>query len=173
MSRASRFPAILLGTICLLSFTGTTMAQDSSAASGQSNVEITHYQDWTVRCKTSAQCQMTQLVKNPETGRPVMRVVMGYPPRINRPALIFLLPLGVGLPPGVVLTVNGSQTYHFPYKVCMEQGCRASLVVDDTLLAKLKNGIKAKVRLAGPQGKPISLKFSLMGFTAANNAIAP
>ncbi|AWN17334.1 invasion associated locus B family protein [Salinisphaera sp. LB1] len=178
MSRAFRFSAVLLCAASLFGVVGVAAAQNSNAAagkSGQNNVKITHYDDWEVRCPKSGkknECEMTQLVKSPDSGKPIMRVVMGYPPQINTAAMIFILPLGTRLAPGVQLSVDGDQPRRFPFQICLEQGCRADFPIKNSLLNKLKHGHTAQVTIVGPKGDQIKLKVSLSGFTDANNAIA-
>lgn len=175
MSTAFRFFAVLLCTVGLFGVIGSAAAQSSSGKSAKDNVKITHYQDWEVRCPKSGnqdQCEMTQLVKNPQSGKPIMRVVMGYPPQIDSAAMIFILPLGTRLAPGVQLSVDGDQPRRFPFQICLEQGCRADFPIKNTLLNKLKHGHDAKITIVGPKGDQIHLKISLMGFTSANQAIA-
>lgn len=175
MSRAFRFSAVLLCAASLFGAVGTAAAQSSSGKSAQDNVKITHYDDWEVRCPKSGnqnECEMTQLVKSPDSGKPIMRVVMGYPPQIDTAAMIFILPLGTRLAPGVQLSVDGDQPRRFPFQICLEQGCRADFPIKNTLLNKLKHGRSAKVTIVGPKGDQINLNVSLSGFTDANSAIA-
>lgn len=181
MSKTHRFFTALLCATALLAMAGVAVAQNSSAQkppakSGQKNVKVTHHQDWDVRCPKSgkkSQCEMTQLVKNPNNDKPIMRVVMGYPKQIDGPAMIFILPLGTRLAPGVQFSVDGSQAKRFPFQICLKQGCRADYPIKSGLLNKLKHGRKAQVSIVGPKGKQINLKISLLGFTASNKAIAP
>lgn len=175
MSRAFRFFVVLLCAASLFGVVGTAAAQSSAGKSGQDNVKITHYDDWEVRCPKSGnqkECEMTQLVKSPDSGKPIMRVVMGYPPQINTAAMIFILPLGTRLAPGAQLSVDGDQPRRFPFQICLEQGCRADFPIKNALLSKLKHGHAADVTIVGPKGDQINLKVSLSGFTDANNAIA-
>ena len=90
---------------------GATVATAQSQQQGNNeNVNIQQFQDWDVRCpeKRSAEkrCEMTQLV-NGSSGKPILRAVMGYPPQLDSAAMIFVLPLGTRLAPGVQLSVDG------------------------------------------------------------------
>ncbi len=141
------------------------------------NVDTQQFQDWEVRCPTGAQapanaCTMTQLVNNPDSDQPLMRVVMAYPPEIDGPAMVFILPLGVRLAPGLQLTIDNGEPINFPYQVCQQQGCRADLPVKESLRQKMRNGSTATVSLIGPRGERLDLPVSLLGFTAANDRIA-
>ncbi|MES1925376.1 invasion associated locus B family protein [Salinisphaera sp. T31B1] len=154
-------------------FAAPGMAQ-SGAQSAADNADVKTYQDWQVRCpkdRSNGGCEMTQLVNNPDNGKPILRVVMGYPPEIQTAAMIFILPLGTRLAPGVQLTVDGGKPNTFPFQICLEQGCRADFPVEDGLRNRLRSGSNATVSLIGPRGERIDLKVSLQGFTDADNAI--
>lgn len=175
MSRTFQFLAVLLCAASLTGVAGTAAAQNSSSKPDKDDVKITHHKDWEVRCPKSGnkdQCEMTQLVKSPKSGKPIMRVVMGYPQQINTAAMIFILPQGTRLAPGVKMNVDGGKARHFPFQICLKQGCRADFPIKNSLLGKLKHGSNAKVTIVGPKGDQIDLKISLMGFTAANKQIA-
>lgn len=184
MSRAFRFSALMLCAASLFGFVGVAAAAQGGASDNagsnnapqKSNVKITHYEDWEVRCPKSGKhqndCEMTQLVKNPDNGKPIMRVVMGYPPQINTAAMIFIVPLGTRLAPGMEFSVDGDKERRFPFQICLQQGCRADYPISDKLLKKMEKGHDADVTIVGPNGKKIQLKVSLAGFTDANNAIA-
>lgn len=152
------------------------LAQKAGGKGSQDDVKVTRYNDWEVRCPKSGSqkgdCEMTQLVNSPDTGKPIMRVVMGYPPQIDSAAMIFILPLGTRLAPGVQLSVDGGQKMRFPFQICLEQGCRADYPVKQSLLNSLKSGNNATVTIVGPKGDDINLKISLAGFTDANSKIS-
>lgn len=140
------------------------------------NVQTEQVQDWEVRCPQApsgqANCTMTQLVNNPDSNQPLMRVIMAYPQELDTAAMVFMLPLGTRLAPGLQLSVDGGEPIQFPYQVCFEQGCRADLPVRPELLQQLRSGSTATVSLIGPQGNRLDLDISLMGFTDANQRIA-
>lgn len=172
MKQASRLAAIVLGVICLLAVSMPAVAQN---ATGKANVETQQYNDWQTRClqtQTGQRCRMTQVVNNPNSSTPIMRVIMEYPPQLDSAAMAFRLPLGTRLPPGLRISVDGRQPIRIPFQVCQKNGCQASLRVDDALLSQFKQGTSFIVTINGPRGKKISLDVSLMGFTAANDAIA-
>src|SRR5699024_583652 len=120
MTAIFRYAAIICGAICLLGVSGTAAAQSSSATPGSDDIKVTQHQDWTVRCGESAgttNCEMTQVVNNPDSDTPVMRVIMGYPPQLDTAAMVFILPLGTQLTPGVRITVDGGQPLRIPFRV--------------------------------------------------------
>lgn len=176
MTATIRLAAILWGATSLLGISGMAAAQSSPNTPDNGGVEVTHYQNWAVRCDQSTgvkQCEMTQVVNGPNSDTPIMRVIMGNPPQIDVPAMVFVLPLGTQLARGLRISVDGGQPLRIPFRVCLDSGCRASMPIKSSLLSELKLGGNIKVAIIGPQGEHIDLNVSLMGFTAAAKAITP
>lgn len=177
MTTAFRFAALLWGAACLLGISGVAVAQSSLGNSSNANIETTQYQDWKVRCLQASgthKCEMTQLISNPSADTAIMRVIMGYPQQAkNTAVMVFALPLGTRLAPGLRISIDGGKPIRIPFQVCLRNGCRATLPLKPSLLSKFRNGVSAEVSLIGPRGKRIDLEISLMGFTAASKAIAP
>lgn len=180
MSKIHRIFFVLLCSIFLLGTTGMAIAKDTTTQKTQPDnkpkVKVTKHQDWTVRCQESGQkqCEMTQLIKSPDNDKPIMRVLMGYPPQTQgKPAMIIIVPLGTRLPAGLQVSVDNGQAYNYPFQVCLQEGCRAAFKVSDALLGQLKNGHSATVSIVGPKNRKIDLKLSLLGFTASSKAISP
>ncbi|MBO9469013.1 invasion associated locus B family protein [Endozoicomonas sp. G2_2] len=164
----SSFGAFILATVFMLS----PMAFAQQSGGGNTTVET--FQDWEVRCPEqsgSGGCEMTQLVNSPDNGKPILRVVMGYPPEIDTAAMVFILPLGTRLAPGVQLQVDNGEAQAFPFQICLEQGCRADFPVNDALRNRMRSGSTATVSLIDPQGERMDLNVSLQGFTDADNRI--
>lgn len=152
-------------------FASAALAQQQPA---EGSVKVDTYEDWEVRCpedRSQGGCEMTQLVNSPENGKPILRVVMGYPPEIDSAAMVFILPLGTRLAPGVQLQVDNGEPKAFPFQICLEQGCRADFPVNDALRGRMRAGSKMTVSLIGPRGDRIDLPVSLQGFTDADNRI--
>lgn len=164
-----------LSLLAALALAPAAFAQQQPPA--EANVDIQQVQDWEVRCPqgNTAQgaCTMTQLIDNPNSGQPLMRVVLAYPPEIDTPAMVFLLPLGVRLAPGMQLSIDGGEPIRFPYQVCLQQGCRGDLPVKPELMRQLRGGSTATLSMIGPRGERMDLDISLMGFTDATQRIAP
>lgn len=158
----------------LLPLLAATAAQ---AQQGAANVETQRFQDWEVGCPTGdAQqgCTMSQMVNNPDSNEPLMRAMVGYPPQAQGNAVIaFMVPLGVNLAPGMQLQVDDNEPVGFPYQFCQEQGCRADLPLEPSMLQQLRSGTSATVSAIAPDGQRLDLDLSLMGFTSASQEIAP
>jgi invasion protein IalB len=132
-------------------------------------------QDWTLRCELPQGqppefCEMRQRVVNQE-GERVLLAVVGPLPQIDKPGLLLVLPLGIALPPGTFLKIDGGPEQPVPVERCEPQGCRIELVLDPELLARLKAGTRALVGFHvydGQGGRPrVDVPVSLLGFSAA------
>lgn len=176
MTKASRLAAILVATFCLLGILGPAAAQTAQNGAAEPNVTTTQYDDWEVRCLDQSgpkECLMNQIVNNPQSDSPIMRVAMKYQPENMMALMAFTLPLGTHLAPGLRVSVPGHEDLRIPFQVCFRNGCQAYLGVKAVLMSKLKQGTSFTVTLVGPGGQEINLPVSLMGFTAANDAISP
>jgi len=127
--------------------------------------------DWTLRCAhpqgvPEEQCILVQDVTNPSTQQPIMQVAVGYwGPEHNR-GLVITLPLGVTLPAGIELQIDGQTRSRAPYVTCPPNGCQAHVLLDDPLLTQMKAGTRGTVNFSDPRGRPEQINFSLSGFTA-------
>ncbi|WP_447926477.1 MULTISPECIES: invasion associated locus B family protein [unclassified Vreelandella] len=168
--------ALMTALLPLLAATAasTAQAQQTSAP----NVETQSFQDWEVGCPSGAGqqqgCSMSQIINNPDSNEPLMRAMVGYPPQAQGNAVMaFMLPLGVNLAPGMQLQVDNNEPVGFPYQFCHEQGCRADLPLEPSMLQQLRSGSSATVSAIAPDGQRLDVNLSLMGFTNASQEIAP
>ncbi len=156
--------------------TGTQFG--ATAPAGQ-ELETKQFQDWTVRCGRPAPdapeaCEMVQQPQN-DQGQTVLLVAIGNVPNNDDPGMLIVLPLGIALPPGVVLMVDGGQKIPAEVARCERHGCEIELLLEPAMLATLKGGRKANVlfQIRDQQGqlKQVGVPFSLLGFTAALNEV--
>lgn len=171
--------SLLAASIIALLSLGSSAAwaqEESTPAPPQTQVE--HFQDWEVHCGAEAagsetHCEMLQTVNRKGSDQPIMRIAIGYPPQTSGPVAIFVLPLGMRLPPGVQFKVDSGNAVRFPVQLCVTQGCRADLPLKDDMVRQLRAGHQATVTIHEPRGEPLDLPISLMGFTAALERISP
>ena len=136
------------------------------------------FKDWSARCETPKggkheSCFIFQrLVTKKDDGFvPVLHVLVGYITPDGEPGLFATVPLGVSLPPGVQLSIDGDAPVSFGYSHCSNQGCLAALALTGALIAKLKAGNSAVVTFYTGSHKPVSITVSLQGFTAGFNSL--
>ncbi len=154
-------------------------AAPGQAAPAEGSVTEQQFKDWTVRCGRQSEqapqvCGMQQQTTDKE-GRTVMAVAVGTVPGNSKLGLLIILPLGVLLPAGVTLQVDGGPEVPLQVDWCERQGCRIEMLLEPDLLDRLKAGREAKVvfEAIDPQGKPRRLGYpiSLLGFVAALNEV--
>jgi invasion protein IalB len=133
------------------------------------------FQDWTLHCEPLAKvqpefCEMRQRVVD-QKGDRVLLAVIGKLPNLGTPGLLILLPLGIALPPGTFLQIDGGERQPVPVERCEKQGCRIEMLLKPEFLAQLKAGTKAIVsfHVYDNQGKrpQVDVPISLLGFSAA------
>lgn len=78
-----------------------------------------------------------------------------------------MAPIGVFLPTGVALEIDGAAIGRVPFARCLPQVCIAFAEASPPTLEKLKKGGKANFIIYEAPGLGMSMQFSLKGFTAA------
>lgn len=147
---------------------GTAVLAISAPAFAQGVVKA-QYGDWQMSCDTPAgasfeQCALIQNVTaedQPNVGLSV--VVLRTADRQAR-LLRVLAPLGVLLPNGLGLNVDGADLGRVAFVRCLPDGCVAEVVMDDALLAKLSDGNTAIFVVFRTPEEGIGIPVSLTGF---------
>lgn len=159
---------------------GKNAEQGDGAAAPASKVEViaTHGQ-WKVQCEAGAgqdgqpngqrscgMVQMTQSEKNPKAALTLVLVKTkaGDKTQIN---MRVIAPIGVFLPTGVALEIDGNAVGRVPFTRCMPQVCMAFAEASPETLAKLKKGNEANFIIYEAPGIGLPMKLSLEGFSAA------
>lgn len=151
---------------CFLLFAsiGPALAQD-----GEEN------QAWNVRCNETEggqkQCEMFQQLVVKDSGERFAEFAIGFPEDKDTARGVVILPLGILLPPGVMLQIDDGSKYKFDVRYCVKQGCLAFVDLSDKILDELRMGGEAILTAASAQGKPVKIRMSLMGFTKAYNQV--
>ncbi len=148
-------------------------------AKGTAPEEGKQYKDWTIRCQTLEQgkpdkaCFLTQTINDKESKKPMIDVRIGYLGKDNQqPAAIFAVPLGAALRPGLGFKIDDEKPMGIPYDFCDPVGCRATLPLDNALVAKLKGGKTSQIIFFHITSQnPITNDLSLNGFTAGFDAL--
>jgi invasion protein IalB len=142
---------------------------------GQGTVKSTHGA-WSIICDTPAgasseQCAMMQNVvaeDRPEVGLSV--VVLKTADRKAR-ILRVLAPLGVLLPNGLGLNVDGKDIGRAYFVRCFSDGCYAEVVLEDELLKTLRAGSQATFIVFQSPEEGIGIPVDLKGFADGYDAL--
>lgn len=165
----------------LLAVLLAALALNPAFSEEKAKPNVPTYGDWGKVCEKSPKdkdgkqgevCYLFQNVSNKESGKMVMQVRIGIAPEKKQPVLIVTLPLGVLIPPGAAFIVEGSEPLKMPFLACAPEGCTTvGQLLSKELLAAMKKGDKAVIRVALLNRKVLTLPVSLKGFTRANAAL--
>jgi len=139
-----------------------TEAKDGEAAAGGDKAESAKPAEG-----GTTVCQITQILTEKESNNPVMQMAIGFIPEQKHPVAVITLPMGIWLPPGVQMQVDGGKKGRVPVDTCVPGGCRAGVELDDEFLATMKKGNVLNITFGGGNRQPITVPVSLNGFTAA------
>ena len=128
---------------------------------------------WGVRCNTPtgapAACQIFQNIVVKDSRQPILNFAISFADDAKTAVGIFVMPLGIYLPPGLTLQVDDGQIYEMAIEICGLKGCRVRFGFDENLMNLFKRGKAARITFSGGDQKPIRIPVSLKGFTAALN----
>ena len=122
--------------------------------------------------KACGMVQVARSEKNPKVGLSliVQKTKKGDADQIT---MRFLVPIGVYLPTGVALEIDGAAVGRAPFVRCRPQMCEAFAEVSPATLTKFKKGTAANFILYESPGLGVPLKISLDGFSAALDNLSP
>lgn len=137
------------------------------------------FKDWELNCvhptpDAPEACEMRQRVVD-ENGRRVLLAVVGRLPNTEELGMLIVLPLGIALPPGVMLKIDDGEEKGVPVERCEAGGCRIEMILEPTAVERFKAGTRINVGFqiydrAGKRRR-IDVPISLMGFSAAVNEV--
>lgn len=163
--------AVLL--ICGYLVLQSTLATSSAVEGG----EI--FKDWKVQCtKNNAardmmDCHIFQNHVSKNGGKRVLHIAIAYVKGRKEPATIITLPLGISLPAGVAISIDGKNPMKFPYQACFKTGCQVGFPMDNKMQSGFRAGSIATITVYDLNQEPIDISVSLKGFSAAIKAINP
>lgn len=117
-------------------------------------------------------CQISQTLIDKESDQPMMKIAVGYVPDKEQPVAVITLPLGIFLPPGIELQIDGKgKVGRLPINTCLPSGCQAGVQLDEDFVGRMKQGSQMTVTFGNPQGKGVAAPVSLKGFTAGLQSV--
>lgn len=154
-------------------------AQPGRPAQPQNNSEVVgKHGDWTLTCEkkevkqpdgtTKKPCAMIQSTKHKERQNVALTLVLIKSEKDGKPNTMMrvIAPIGVFLPTGVALEIDGAAVGRVPFTRCLPQACIAFAEASPPTLDKMRKGGKAKFIIYEAPGLGMSLELSLKGFTA-------
>ena len=166
-------PLIALASAALLSSALPAVAQQAA-----SSVRETHG-SWEIRCANDnpQACLMSQTGNNAQ-GQPVIQALVKKTPGLKGPqgedvaaVVEIIAPIGVFLPAGVGIKIDGREVGRGAYRVCNPQACLVAEPVANDFIDQLKKGSNAVMTITASNGESADIAISLSGFTKAFNSL--
>jgi invasion protein IalB len=131
---------------------------------------------WQISCGTPAgskveKCAAVQSVTAEDRPNVGLTVIFQKSLTSKKQMLLVVAPLGVLLPTGLGLIIDGKDVGRVPFLRCGKIGCFAEAVVPDELSGKLKNGKTALFTIFQTPEQGIAIPIELNGFTKALGSI--
>lgn len=166
----------LLGFAFLLSVTlaGQVQAQGAAseaapAATGPGSVVRETHGAWQVSCRTppgakEEKCALVQSVTAEDRPNVGLTVVFYKAIGEDKKLLRVVVPLGVLLPTGLGLKIDGQDVGNAPFLKCGKRGCVAEVVLQDDIITKMKKGTTAMFIIFDTPEAGIGIPVALQGF---------
>jgi invasion protein IalB len=149
----------------------------TAAAPAAAEIVATHGA-WQIQCSapaaTGAQagkksCGMVQLAHSEKNAKVVISLILQKTKQGDKDVttMRMLVPIGVYLPTGVALEIDGAAIGRAPFVRCRPQICEAFAEISPESLGKMQKGTAANFTIYDAPGLGIPLKVSLEGFSAA------
>jgi invasion protein IalB len=137
-------------------------------AAAQGAVKSVH-KEWQIRCDTppgakNEQCALIQSVTAEDRANVGLTVIVLKTADAKSRLMRVVAPLGVLLPSGLGLKIDQTDIGRAGFVRCLPNGCIAEVVMDDALIAKLRNGKTATFIIFQTPEEGIGFPMSLAGF---------
>ena len=137
---------------------------------------------WKVQCETvpaiegqpgGRQCGMIQVTQSEKNAKATLTLVIVRTMQADKAIynMRVIAPIGVFLPTGVALEIDGNAVGRVPFTRCMPQICMAFAEASPDTLSKLKKGKLANFIIYEAPGIGLPMKLSLEGFSASLAAL--
>lgn len=158
-----RLKAPLIATLC-----ASALALASAPAQAQGAVRSQHG-DWQMSCDmlpgaSAEQCALIQNVTAEDQPNVALSVIVLKTADRQARLLRVLAPLGVLLPNGLGLNIDGEDQGRVAFVRCLPNGCVAEVVMDDALIEKLSAGSTGIFIVFKTPEEGIGIPISLNGF---------
>ena len=184
MRSAARATTVLLPALALLLAGAAAMAQ----ATGPAVYDIARLAAperaapapapvaWLPQCTSQGRsaplaCRIEQRLVVEETGQAFLTLTVHAAGGDAPPVLAIQTPLGLYLPPGLILRAGDGALLSIPVATCDANGCHATRVLDDSLLATLQAAGTLELVLHTAPNQTLAVPIPLTGFATAYAAI--
>lgn len=167
--RKTNYGAVL-GALLLagLPLGGTAVAQTATEAKPKTD------NPWVKLCNTDPKKKkeicLTSREIRAKTGQPLSSVLVIEPQGETRKILRILVPPGMQIQPGLAVQVDKGKQRNAKFAICFPNTCFGEVAIDANFVKTLRAGNNLVVTVINHQGKQVPYRFSLVGFTAANES---
>jgi len=124
---------------------------------------------WQVRCgrppgAKAEKCALVQSVKAEDRPNISLTIIFLRSFSGDKRLLRVVAPLGVLLPTGLGLKIDGEDVGHAPFLKCGQVGCVAEVIADDKLMTKMQSGQNAIFIIFQTPEEGIGVPIDLSGF---------
>jgi len=171
----SRLPAAALFCALFIAAFMTAFFGGNSPVMAQGLVKSYHGA-WFIACETppgatSEQCALMQNVEAEDRSEVGLSVMVLKTADLKVQYLRILAPLGVLLPKGLGLFVDGKNIGNVYFLRCAQEGCYAQVILDETLLGTLQSGKTATFTIFQSPEEGIGIPVELDGFSTGYNKL--
>ncbi|MGP0057923.1 MAG: invasion associated locus B family protein [Beijerinckiaceae bacterium] len=164
----STLPRVLGLAVCLLAFTVVPVAAQG--------VIKAKFGDWELRCDTPPgalheQCALLQSVAAEDRPNINLIVIVLKTADGKSRLLRVIAPLGVLLPSGLGLKIDDTDVGRAGFVRCLTTGCIAEVVMEEQIIAQLKNGKNATFIIFQTPEEGIGIPLTLNGFKEGFEAL--
>lgn len=154
-------------------------AQAGQQQQAAPNVElVATHGAWKVQCEAApaegqaagqTSCGMVQVTQSEKNAKANLTLVIVKNKADEKAQynMRVIAPIGVFLPTGVALEIDGAAVGRVPFTRCMPQVCMAFAEASNETVAKMKKGKEANFIIYEAPGIGLPMKLSLNGFSAA------
>lgn len=133
--------------------------------------------NWVVNCSgtgasNAMRCEMFQQVVIKETNQRLMRLSILPQPNTDADLISFAVPHGLMLQRPLRVQVDDNPVIEFPYTHSDNRSVYANAVMKNEWLNSFKRGNELKISFDTIEGKTVTVRLSLQGFTAAADKYA-
>ena len=131
----------------------------------------TPFADWILRCSGDSPCFLNQTVRANGVELTLLNANVVFRADDSSPFIIMATPLGINLPAGVQVKVDGGGVDRLAFNTCTHEGCFVGVALTGARLKRWRRGLSAQVKYQDGAGKPVETELSLRGITAGLEAL--
>lgn len=149
---------------------GSAGSQGKEEAKSETNTNEAPASGWGTSCATTERdaplsCVLEQSIFVPKTRRQLVNVKIRVEGAEKNPSLLITAPLGLFLPAGVSIRVDGAEPKKLDLQTCDAAGCYVAMALTDELLGLMKAGSDFSVTFQNLAKEEINVTMPLEGFS--------